>query len=206
MLESHQTQQRPSLDPIALVTARMWVTGWLGCLVFGLAACDEGTSAKLDSTGCDAGATCADAAAAGDAAGNVYGDQHSGPLTWSEGGATVFDSQSGLLWQRDISTQKYTWDAAGTYCDELVLAGHDDWKVPHRGELESIVLNLTTAPSIDTTAFPDTPDKPFWTRTLWGPNAAMEAYGVDFKDGGTGHALKSEPHFVRCVRAPTLRN
>ncbi len=195
-----------SRHPISPITARAWTVTWLGCLLVGLGACDDGTSAKSDSAACDAGAICADAAATGDGAGNLYGDQHSGPLSWNEGGATVFDSQSGLLWQRDISKQKYTWDAAGTYCDELVLASHDDWKVPHRAELESIVLNLTTSPSIDTTAFPDTPDKPFWTRTLWGPNAGMEAYGVDFKDGGTGHALKSEPHYVRCVRAPTLRN
>lgn len=172
-----------------------------------MAGCSDSGSDSSSANQCDAGAACLDSGSgAADSLSSLYGDQNSGPLMWNKGGPTVFDSQTGLLWQRDLSTEKFTWEAAELYCENLSLGGHSDWKLPHRDQLESIVVNSTTAPSIDTAAFPDTPSKPFWTRTLWGANALTEAYGVDFKDGGTGHAVKTESHFARCVRAPAVRS
>ncbi len=184
-----------------------------------LAACGAGECAPGESVSCACdGATetvtckddgtqppcvCGGSGGAGlDGGGNML---TSGSLTWPKGAGTVFDSASGLMWQRTPAADKHTWDGAVAYCEDLELETYDDWKLPHRDQLESIVLSLTTTPSIDTTAFPDTPAKPFWTRTLYGPNAAQEAFGVDFENGGTGHALMSEPHYVRCVRTPPLR-
>ena len=128
--------------------------------------------------------------------------RRSGVLTWQPGQTTVVDGQTGMTWQRKVDTEKYDWQAAQVYCDQLKLDGKEDWRLPHRDQLESIVLKVTTTPAIDTAAFPDTPAKPFWTRTLYPPNAGAEAFGVDFENGGTGHAPKTEPHYVRCVRLP----
>ena len=141
----------------------------------------------------------------GGLASDVSKGRMSGDLTWAPGADTVFDINTGLTWQRNVDTEKYDWAASQVYCDQLKLEGHEDWRLPHRDQLETIVLKVTTTPSIDTAAFPNTPAKPFWTRTLYPPNAAQEAFGVDFENGGTGHAPKSEAHFVRCVRLPAAR-
>ncbi|MCO4760489.1 MAG: DUF1566 domain-containing protein [Myxococcales bacterium] len=167
----------------------------------GGSGCGEDVSAKAAGQcagGCDGGAN-------GDGSiSSLYGDRRSGSFVWEDGGDAVFDSATGLMWQRKVSSTKRKWQDAIDYCDSLVVGAYDDWKLPHKDELESLVLSLTTTPSIDTLAFPQTPAKPFWTRTLYAPNAAHEAFGVDFENGGTGHALKSEPHFVRCVRTPSI--
>jgi hypothetical protein len=131
------------------------------------------------------------------------GHQRSGKLDWSANDAVVVDGTTGLMWQRKLDGQAYTWQDAKAYCVDLTLAGYDDWLLPHKDDLLGIVMTTTTAPSIDTIAFPDTPSKPFWTRTLYGPQSDTSAWGVDFKDGGQGYAVFSELHQVRCVRTAT---
>jgi hypothetical protein len=45
------------------------------------------------------------------------------------------------------------------------LAGRDDWRLPSAVELQSIVDYGHSAPSIDSTVFPNTPAAVFWTST-----------------------------------------
>ncbi len=135
----------------------------------------------------------------------VGGGKTSGPnghLDWSKDVAVVLDTLTGLTWQRIASSAKFTWQDAKAHCAALVLAGYDDWQLPHKDELLTLVKTTTTKPAIDTAAFPDTATAPFWTRTLYGPLPDTHAWGIDFEDGGDGYAPFTEPHFARCVRVP----
>jgi hypothetical protein len=54
---------------------------------------------------------------------------------------TVTDNCTGLMWQKDTGNDGngLDWCAALTYCENLELAGHDDWRLPNVRELQSIV-------------------------------------------------------------------
>ena len=73
----------------------------------------------------------------------------------------VKDEVTGLEWQRAIDPEVYDWTRADAYCQSLILAGHDDWRLPSAVELASIVNVLALAPAIDTAAFPETPAEYF---------------------------------------------
>ena len=56
-----------------------------------------------------------------------------------------YDSKTGLMWQDD-SAAKYAqkdWNGAMSFCSQLQLGGHDDWRLPSIKELIQI---LSTKP------------------------------------------------------------
>jgi len=58
--------------------------------------------------------------------------------TGSEAG-TVTDNLTGLMWAKDANAAGLeTWDGALTYCNDLILGGHDDWRLPNVKELLSL--------------------------------------------------------------------
>lgn len=59
------------------------------------------------------------------------------------------------------------------------LAGYDDWRIPNRTEIGSIIDAGNTFPMIDTTVFPSTPSSVFWLSTT-NPNNTTEAYRINF--------------------------
>jgi hypothetical protein len=77
----------------------------------------------------------------------------------------VVDRITCLIWERAVDPTSYTLAQAGLYCDGLVLAGYDDWRLPTFIELLSIVDYTRPAPTIDPTAFPNTPAEGFWVST-----------------------------------------
>src|SRR5687768_6597817 len=87
-----------------------------------------------------------------DAARKVYEDR---------GNGTVLDPATGLLWQQTVAPQRFSWQAAKTYCSQLMLDG-TGWRLPTFDELFTIV-DRTRQPAIDMVAFPGTPSKDFWS-------------------------------------------
>ena len=69
------------------------------------------------------------------------------------GDGTVTDNCTGLMWQKDTGdtegAKALAWCDAVAYCEDLILAGHDDWRLPNIRELESIVDYGRSNPSID---------------------------------------------------------
>ncbi|MCB9573083.1 MAG: DUF1566 domain-containing protein [Kofleriaceae bacterium] len=135
------------------------------------------------------------------------------------GDGTVTDAVTGLTWQASPDTDgdgvidardKLTFDEALVRCDDLTLAGHDDWRLPDIKQLYSLIDFRGTDPSgydgtdtagltpfLDTDAFAfgygDTAageriiDAQYASRTLYVAHTANDGgrtlFGVNFADG-----------------------
>jgi hypothetical protein len=139
------------------------------------------------------------------------------PADYSVTADTVTDNVTGLVWQR-ISAIHTAWAAAKTYCDQLVLAGASDWRLPTHIELVSLFY---VKPGIDdkmvnTVVFPDAPTDsgwPFWSSTPIPPvmqgighlGVAFDARLIVF--GVSADTIPEGPGIaVRCVRGEIPSN
>ena len=52
---------------------------------------------------------------------------------------TISDEATGLMWQQAGNGSGIDWEHALSYCEDLSLAGKDDWRLPDVKELQSIV-------------------------------------------------------------------
>jgi hypothetical protein len=105
-----------------------------------------------------------------------------------------------LTWQVVIGDEVATWAGAQGYCSSLSLGGYSTgWRLPSYIELISILDYGNANPSINTTAFPNTPSGWFWTATAvsFSPNSA---WYIDFGAGGT-YDNASPAAYVRCVHS-----
>jgi hypothetical protein len=112
----------------------------------------------------------------------------------------VGDRITHLQWQRAVDEASDTWYQAMNHCACLTLGGQTDWRLPTRIELVSLVDVTRQSPSIDPTAFPDTPSEWFWTSSPAADDPTAAWY-VAFFDGDTHHQDVTTPYRVRCVRA-----
>jgi hypothetical protein len=126
----------------------------------------------------------------------------------TDGGESVHDNVTCLDWQKTAPTGSYSWDQAIAYCDGLTLAGHDDWRLPTRIELTSIV-DYTQSPAIDRASFPSAPGGFHKTASDWiltirqtGAGAGRDfAWAFNVSDGIVSNAYsKATASALRCVR------
>ena len=117
----------------------------------------------------------------------------------AQSSGVVLDRVTGLSWQQHPDAQQLTFADATQHCAALSLAGFDDWRLPSRLELISILDTTRTQPSINVAAFPDTPSDWFWSST---PSAsdAQSAWYLYFYFGYPKTDLVSNRFSVRCVR------
>lgn len=119
------------------------------------------------------------------------------------GDGTVVDNVTALMWQQANPSTMYTWADAAAYCTTLTIGGHDDWRLPTRIELVSIVDEgvAPPGPAINTTAFPGTPavNTGFWSATPVA-SAPTTAYQVGFYYGNEISLGVTTQGYVRCVR------
>lgn len=130
------------------------------------------------------------------------------------GDGTVSDSETGLMWDQCSwgqsgsdcsggSASGHTWNEALNLAITANTANHkgyNDWRLPSRTELESLVDITTFNPAIDTTAFPNTPSSWYWSSTVYTPDPAY-AWGVNFDYGYTYAGGQSYDVHVRLVRS-----
>jgi hypothetical protein len=118
----------------------------------------------------------------------------------------VTDSATGLQWQDDYSNNggeiKYAnWKNAIEYCNELSLGGHNDWRLPNKNELLSIVDYTKFFPAIDD-SFQYVTSGSYWSSTTNVSNTSY-AWGVYYPGGHSNYydGAKSDSGYVRCVRS-----
>lgn len=126
----------------------------------------------------------------------------------------------GRDWQLRDNGEKYTWEEAKSYCENLILADHDDWTLPDWDELRSLVV-CSNGVDVPLSDYPDHPyycgdgndleyavptiDGSFeshawyyWSRTESSP---YTAWALHFGVGGAKTSIdRNAGVWVRCVR------
>ena len=124
--------------------------------------------------------------------------------------ATVTDDFTGLMWEQQVSTSTYFWNAsapagsAQAYCASLNKGGYTDWRLPTPLELQSLIDYTIAGPglTINVAAFSGTPASHFWTSVL--SVASTNAWYGRFDDGEVISEMISVADKVRCVRGSNM--
>lgn len=114
-------------------------------------------------------------------------------------GVVVKDSATNLLWQDDNAskTVRLNFEDARKHCENLSLAGYDNWRLPSLLELQSIVDFGEVKPAINR-AFQNITPRLYWTSTLYIGDLGRAWY-VYFYDGRIHYYLHANDSYVRCV-------
>lgn len=108
---------------------------------------------------------------------------------------TVLDRKSGLLWQQG-ENPRVVWADAVERCTSLALGGEQNWRLPTREEMLTLIDRNRRDPAIDTAFFPKTRTTAYWTASrdqdrIWGIGFSD---GEEYLFGGTEMTL-----YARCV-------
>jgi len=98
---------------------------------------------------------------------------------------TVLDNLTGLMWVRNANIWGLlTWSNAVDSCNNLVWSGYDDWRMPNRRELESMIDYGQRNPALPPRhPFTDVELERYWTSSSLGVG---NAWGVDLDTGAVG--------------------
>ena len=136
------------------------------------------------------------------------------PSYTDNGDGTVTDDVTGLTWEQDPSDEKYSFDDAQTYCEDLSLGGSEDWRTPSLKELFSISDFGSGWPYLDLDYFELTDAGLDKSQQYWSSNhyevgtthgGADSAIGVNhatghikaYPSGNDGNQMSGK--YVRCV-------
>jgi len=119
------------------------------------------------------------------------------------GDETVTDTATGLMWQQATDVGM-NWEVAISHCEALSLAGYNDWRLPNRRELRSLVEYSRYDPAIDRDIFPDTLSFDYWSSTTYA-YTTDDAWDVYFYSGNDYYNYKSYSYYVRAVRGGQAR-
>jgi hypothetical protein len=139
------------------------------------------------------------------------------------GNGTVTDNTTGLMWEKlsdngDIHDKDTTYDWTTAVTTKIAalnaasFGGHNDWRLPNRRELESL-LNIGAVSPATFSEFDSgcmagctvltcscTQLSVYWSSSTY-QAVALNAWVVSFSDGDTSAALKPNSRSVRAVRA-----
>ena len=121
----------------------------------------------------------------------------------SESGKVTVDENTKLMWERDAPEEWVGAFEARKHCEDLVLDGYDDWRLPLMKELISIADYGEFRPAIDMDAFLNMPSgsSGVWAFPVVVAEHKENAWHVGFPDGHImGQHIYSKK-MVRCVRA-----
>ncbi len=113
----------------------------------------------------------------------------------------VIDRVTKLMWQRELSAATYNIDNADSACPGVRIGGYDDWRLPSRLELVTLVDFTRTKPAIAADIFPTPLGTFLWSSTpFFMPFSGEEKwmYGFDAGSPVRGWSQTNAP--VRCVR------
>jgi len=109
------------------------------------------------------------------------------------------DKEAGYVWLDNNQTKqlKKDWLDAQSYCEELYANGYEDWHLPTKKQLQTLVDKSNT-PAIKS-GFKNVVPKGYWT------NEKIEVkdgyvWAIYFNHGGEVWELNTDTNYVRCVR------
>ena len=135
---------------------------------------------------------------------------------------TITDWSTGLMWEKHCDDESiHDWQNSYTWGDATAVkvaalnsasyAGHNDWRLPTKEELESIINSNYYFPAVSpvfntgcgvgctVTTCSCTRVSNYWSSSTWADNSAL-AWAVDFYGGTTLPGYKTIPSYVRAVR------
>jgi hypothetical protein len=94
------------------------------------------------------------------------------------GDGTVTDNQTGLDWVQTPhslagNSGTMVWSNAVDFCNDLIYAGHSDWRLPSRTELMSLVDSTQKSPSLPAGHLFDVQNSHYWSST---PHAGLSGF------------------------------
>jgi hypothetical protein len=123
---------------------------------------------------------------------------------FTDNGDTITDNLTGLMWEQSPSDTLRNWSGALTYANDLDLGGHDNWRLPNRKELRSLV-NYGVSDSADwlnntVGLFTGVQASGYWSSTTYAPLTTY-AWSVTMSNGYMGNYDKAGGRYVLAVRA-----
>lgn len=119
------------------------------------------------------------------------------------GDGTITDNLTDLTWQKIPYSDTLTWEDALSYADTLTFSGFTDWRLPNIKELQSINSENIHHPSLNTNFFNVLSGQIFWSSTTL-RNQNTKAWYLDNQFGITTYDIKTNKHFLICVRGNPL--
>ncbi|MBA3981386.1 MAG: hypothetical protein C0462_12375 [Alcanivorax sp.] len=106
--------------------------------------------------------------------------------------------------QGEVEDSRYSWQQALQHAEQQVFAGHGDWRVPNRKELQSI-MEYCSRPRLNQEVFPDFSglgSSVFWSSSPQTPqwNVSSSSWPVQFQSGRSYPAGRHSEHLIRLVR------
>ena len=117
----------------------------------------------------------------------------------------VRDNVHGLIWAAaEIGSNELKWAAAKKACEESMLLGFKDWRLPTIDELCTLVDRTRHEPAIDKRYFPSCRSAWYWSASpcAWAPGSG--AWLVHFNGGYVANDGQLYPAFVRAVRSASV--
>lgn len=119
------------------------------------------------------------------------------------GDDTVTDNLTYLMWQQSVDLQRRSQANAMTYCNDLSLAEHNDWRLPNLLELKDTIHYGMYTPAIDSSYFnTDENTYNYWTSDPG--QTSGHSWKINFSSGTTTEELNTHKHYTRCARGRTV--
>ncbi len=115
--------------------------------------------------------------------------------------SSKLDDKTGLVWQdnKDVATLEKSHTEAQVYCQNLILDGFEDWRLPTLKEAYTIVDLSRDRPALKKGFKMRLSDR-FWTDTAVAKNPDKEAWRLSMSYGEAEPYKKARAYRVRCVR------
>lgn len=119
------------------------------------------------------------------------------------GNGTVTDGLTGLMWAKDANLWgKVTWEVGISNCNDLVLGGESDWRMPNFNELMSICDPERTPALGSSSRFTNVQSGVYFSSSGYCDGAWCGGARGVWDDGRTGTYGKTPPQYVWPVRGP----
>lgn len=106
------------------------------------------------------------------------GDLETGAAWYSprflDQGAVIYDKMTGLSWQKTVDTSSRSWTDSFTYARGLNYDSSEDWRIPNKRELRSIINYGESSQTeyLASLGFSNFDKEYFWTSTIYAQNTS----------------------------------